>query len=135
MAFDDMTAFGAIRALAKAGLRVPEHCSVIGFDDVAACSLYTPPLTTVRQPMEAMGAMAANLVVEGHQCGAGEAGSVGGAPQDGAGIGGAGVHPQPALDRNSSRKASSCARIQKLIGIFSAFFLDTAVELPQYSRY
>jgi LacI family transcriptional regulator len=65
MAFDDMTAFGAIRAMAKAGLRVPEHCSVVGFDDVAACSLYTPPLTTVRQPMEAMGAMAANLVVEG----------------------------------------------------------------------
>jgi DNA-binding LacI/PurR family transcriptional regulator len=65
MAFDDMTAFGAIRALAKAGLRVPENCSVIGFDDVAACGLYTPPLTTVRQPMEAMGALAANLVVEG----------------------------------------------------------------------
>ena len=65
MAFDDMTAFGAIRALAKAGLRVPDNCSVIGFDDVAACSFYTPPLTTVRQPMEAMGAMAANLVVEG----------------------------------------------------------------------
>ena len=65
MAFDDMTAFGAIRALAKAGLRVPEHCSVIGFDDVAASSLYTPPLTTIRQPMEAMGAMAANLAIEG----------------------------------------------------------------------
>jgi DNA-binding LacI/PurR family transcriptional regulator len=65
MAFDDMTAFGAIRALAKAGLRVPEHCSVIGFDDVAACVLYTPPLTTVRQPMEAMGVMAADLVMEG----------------------------------------------------------------------
>jgi len=65
MAFDDVTAFGAIRALAKAGLRVPEHCSVIGFDDVAACSFYTPPLTTIRQPMEAMGAMAANLVIEG----------------------------------------------------------------------
>ena len=65
MAFDDMTAFGAIRALAKAGLRVPEHCSVIGFDDVAASSLYTPALTTIRQPMEAMGAMAANLAIEG----------------------------------------------------------------------
>jgi DNA-binding LacI/PurR family transcriptional regulator len=64
MAFDDMTAFGAIRAMAKAGLRVPEHCSVIGFDDVPACSLYTPPLTTIRQPMEAMGAMAANLAIE-----------------------------------------------------------------------
>jgi len=65
VAFDDMTAFGAIRALAKSGIRVPEHCSVIGFDDVAACALYTPPLTTVRQPMEAMGSAAAEIVVEG----------------------------------------------------------------------
>ena len=65
LAFDDMTAFGAIRALAKAGVRVPEHCSVIGFDDVAASNLYTPPLTTVRQPMEAMGATAAGIVIEG----------------------------------------------------------------------
>ena len=64
MAFDDMTAFGAIRALARAGLRVPEHCSVVGFDDVAVSSLYTPPLTTVRQPMEAMGSMAVSIVVE-----------------------------------------------------------------------
>ncbi|GAC1436806.1 MAG: substrate-binding domain-containing protein [Terriglobales bacterium] len=65
MAFDDMTAFGAIRALAKVGLRVPDHCSVIGFDDIAASGLYTPSLTTVRQPMETMGAMAAGLVAEG----------------------------------------------------------------------
>ncbi len=65
MAFDDMTAFGAIRALAKAGLRVPEQCSVVGFDDVAACSLYTPLLTTVRQPMEAMGATAVNIILDG----------------------------------------------------------------------
>jgi DNA-binding LacI/PurR family transcriptional regulator len=65
MAFDDMTAFGAIRALAKAGLRVPDHCSVIGFDDVAASSLYTPSLTTVRQPMEAMGQMAVSIIVDG----------------------------------------------------------------------
>jgi LacI family transcriptional regulator len=65
MAFDDLTAFGGIRALTKAGVRVPENCSVIGFDDVAASSLYTPPLTTVRQPMEAMGTVAANLVVDG----------------------------------------------------------------------
>ncbi|MBI1739584.1 MAG: LacI family DNA-binding transcriptional regulator [Acidobacteriales bacterium] len=64
MAFDDMTAFGAIRALAKAGVRVPEQCSVIGFDDVAPAALYSPALTTVRQPMEQMGAAAATIVVE-----------------------------------------------------------------------
>jgi LacI family transcriptional regulator len=65
MAFDDMTAFGAIRALAKAGLRVPDQCSVIGFDDIANSSLYTPPLTTVRQPMETMGSMAVSVVLDG----------------------------------------------------------------------
>lgn len=65
LAFDDMSAFGAIRALAKAGLRVPEHCSVIGFDDVASSALYTPSLTTVRQPMESMGASAVGIVVDG----------------------------------------------------------------------
>jgi LacI family transcriptional regulator len=65
MAFDDMTAFGAIRALAKAGVRVPDNCSVVGFDDVAPSALYTPALTTVRQPMEAMGALAVSIVAEG----------------------------------------------------------------------
>ena len=65
MAFDDLTAFGAIRALVKANIRVPEQCSVVGFDDVAASSLYTPPLTTVRQPMEIMGAMATAIVLDG----------------------------------------------------------------------
>jgi len=67
LAFDDMTAFGAIRALNKAGMRVPEHCSVTGFDDVAVSGLYNPPLTTVRQPMEAMGAGAVAIVLEGIQ--------------------------------------------------------------------
>ena len=65
MAFDDMTAFGTIRALAKAGVRVPEQCSVIGFDDVATCAIYTPALTTIRQPLEAMGTGAVSIVVDG----------------------------------------------------------------------
>ena len=65
LAFDDMSAFGAIRALNKAGVRVPDQCSVIGFDDVATSALYTPSLTTVRQPMEAMGASAVGIVLDG----------------------------------------------------------------------
>jgi LacI family transcriptional regulator len=64
MAFDDLTAFGAIRALTKSGMRVPDDCSVIGFDDVAAATLYTPSLTTVRQPMEYMGTMAVGILLE-----------------------------------------------------------------------
>jgi len=65
MAFDDMSAFGAMRALTKAGLRVPESCSVIGFDDVAMSSLYAPSLTTIRQPMEEMGKLAVEIALEG----------------------------------------------------------------------
>ena len=65
MAFDDLTALGAIRALTKAGVKVPEQCSVTGFDDVAFSALGAPALTTVRQPMEAMGELAVNIVMEG----------------------------------------------------------------------
>ena len=65
LAFDDMSAFGAIRALNRAGIRVPEQCSVIGFDDVATSAIYTPSLTTVRQPMETMGASAVGVVLDG----------------------------------------------------------------------
>jgi LacI family transcriptional regulator len=64
LAYDDVTALGALRALKKKGIRVPEDCSVIGFDDVAQAGLSIPSLTTIRQPMEAMGAMSAGIVLE-----------------------------------------------------------------------
>jgi len=64
LAFDDLTALGAIRALAKAGVSVPEQCSVIGFDDVAISGLSAPSLTTVRQPLETMGGAAVSIVME-----------------------------------------------------------------------
>ena len=57
-----MTAFGAIRGLSNHRLRAPEDCSVIGFDDVPMAELATPSLTTIRQPMEAMGRYAAEVV-------------------------------------------------------------------------
>jgi LacI family transcriptional regulator len=62
MAFDDMTAFGAIRALSKAGIKVPEQCSVIGFDDIAQSRVLTPALSTLRQPMQEMGALAVSIM-------------------------------------------------------------------------
>ena len=65
VAFDDLTALGAIRALTKAGIKVPEQCSVVGFDDVSLSSMSMPSLTTVRQPLEAMGSLAVNMVMEG----------------------------------------------------------------------
>jgi len=50
--------------LSKAGVKVPEQCSVIGFDDVALSALAAPSLTTVRQPLEAMGNLAVNIIME-----------------------------------------------------------------------
>jgi LacI family transcriptional regulator len=67
MAFDDMTAFGAIRALTQAGMRVPEQCSVVGFDDLAAAAYYNPPLTSVRHSMEDLGKMGAAIFLQSIQ--------------------------------------------------------------------
>jgi DNA-binding LacI/PurR family transcriptional regulator len=64
MAYDDMTTFGALRALTKAGIKVPNQCSLIGFDDITPSSIFVPSLTTVRQPMESMGAAAVKIVVD-----------------------------------------------------------------------
>jgi LacI family transcriptional regulator len=64
LAYDDVTALGALRALKKKGLRVPEDCSVVGFDDVAQASLSLPSLTTVRQPMEAMGSISVGIILD-----------------------------------------------------------------------
>jgi LacI family transcriptional regulator len=63
LAFDDIAAYGAIRALDEAGLRVPQDCSVIGFDDIPTAALSTPGLTTIRQPMMEMGEYAADQVL------------------------------------------------------------------------
>jgi len=64
LAFDDLTAYGAIRALSEAGRRVPEDCSVIGFDDIPVAALSTPALTTIQQPMGKMGEYAAEYILK-----------------------------------------------------------------------
>jgi LacI family transcriptional regulator len=61
-AFDDMTAFGAIRALSERGRRVPDDCSVVGFDDIPMATLASPSLTTIRQPMLEMGIFASEAI-------------------------------------------------------------------------
>ena len=61
-AFDDMTAFGAIRALSDHGRRVPNDCSVVGFDDIPMAALASPSLTTIRQPMLEMGMFASETI-------------------------------------------------------------------------
>lgn len=62
-AFNDVSAIGAIRALREAGLRVPQDVSVVGFDDVQSAAFQNPALTTVRQPLNRMGVLAAEALL------------------------------------------------------------------------
>lgn len=61
---NDMMAIGALRALSEAGLRVPQDCSLIGFDDIELSSFTTPPLTTIRQDKAALAEAAVTLLLE-----------------------------------------------------------------------
>src|ERR1700757_2860144 len=63
VAFNDISALGAMTALRDAGHEVPEDVSVMGFDDIEFASIAYPPLTTVRQPLHEMGATAAELLL------------------------------------------------------------------------
>lgn len=60
----DEQAMGAYQAARLAGLRIPEDLSVVGFDDLPTCEWLSPPLTTVRQPLEEMGRVAARTLLQ-----------------------------------------------------------------------
>jgi LacI family transcriptional regulator len=53
--FNDLMALGAINALHAQGIRVPEDISIIGYDNVAYASIFDPALTTIAQPITAIG--------------------------------------------------------------------------------
>jgi LacI family transcriptional regulator len=63
-AANDLSAFGAITAIRKAGLRVPEDISVIGFDDILFAAQFSPALTTIRQPLHQIGHSAVEALLE-----------------------------------------------------------------------
>lgn len=62
-AASDMMAIGAMKAIKEAGLRVPDDVAVVGFDDLPLSSVVEPALTTVRQPIERMGTMSAEVLI------------------------------------------------------------------------
>ncbi|MFV0286439.1 MAG: LacI family DNA-binding transcriptional regulator [Demequina sp.] len=64
MGANDLTALAAIEVAQDLGLRVPEDLSVIGFDDIPEAGLASPALTTVRQPLQEMGAAAMRMLLD-----------------------------------------------------------------------
>jgi len=64
VACNDYMAFGAIDELVKRRLSVPEQVAVVGFDDIMPARVHSPPLTTVRQPLEELGRRGANRLLD-----------------------------------------------------------------------
>lgn len=64
LAMSDVLAIGVLQAAAELGVSVPEELSIVGFDDSPAAAMSTPPLTTVAQPHEEKGRLAAEWLLE-----------------------------------------------------------------------
>ena len=64
LAYNDVSAMGAISAIHESGLRVPQDISIVGFDDIPAAAYSNPSLTTVHQPLLKMGEVAARTLLE-----------------------------------------------------------------------
>jgi LacI family repressor for deo operon, udp, cdd, tsx, nupC, and nupG len=62
--FNDLTAVGAYHGARRIGIDVPHDLSVVGFDDVSLVHCVDPPLSTVRQDMEALGGQAAQMLFD-----------------------------------------------------------------------
>jgi DNA-binding LacI/PurR family transcriptional regulator len=62
-AFNDHSAIGAVARLKEQGLQIPQDVSVVGFSATPSARTNNPSLTTVRQPLRAMGEMAANALL------------------------------------------------------------------------
>ncbi|HEY2546930.1 MAG TPA: LacI family DNA-binding transcriptional regulator [Candidatus Acidoferrum sp.] len=63
-AYNDVSAIGSICAFQEVGLHVPDDLSVVGFDDIQSAAYLNPPLTTVRQPLQEMGELAARTLLD-----------------------------------------------------------------------
>lgn len=61
---NDLMAIGALRAAHESAMQVPGALSIIGFDDIELSSFTSPPLTTVAQPKQRMGALAVDMLLE-----------------------------------------------------------------------
>ncbi len=57
-------AIGVMHRLKELGLRIPEDVSVIGFDDIELAAYVKPALTTIRQPLQKIGKIAAETLLK-----------------------------------------------------------------------
>lgn len=73
---NDQTALGVIHALGQRGIRVPQDVAITGFDDVPVARHLHPPLTTIRQPMQELGAKAFDILYSRISAGGGKADTV-----------------------------------------------------------
>ena len=62
--FNDEMAMGVIGAARRRGLQIPRDLSVVGFDDIRFAQCFDPPLTTIAQPMRAIGEGTVRLLLE-----------------------------------------------------------------------
>ncbi|EQB12885.1 LacI family transcriptional regulator [Sphingobium lactosutens DS20] len=62
-AASDLIAIGAMRALGEAGLSIPQDVAIVGFDDIPAANLTSPPLTTIMQDMKGAGALLVDTIL------------------------------------------------------------------------
>ena len=61
--YNDMMAFGAMRAIKEKGLRIPEDIGLVGYDDIPFSSLISPPLTTIRLKKQDLGVESVKLLL------------------------------------------------------------------------
>lgn len=61
---NDRMAIGAMRAVYEAGRRIPDDLAIVGYDDIPGAAFCYPPLTTIRQPMQQVGEVATQLLLE-----------------------------------------------------------------------
>jgi LacI family transcriptional regulator len=63
MAPTDVIAIGAIKYLKGQGIRIPQDVKIVGYDNIALCTLVDPMLTTIAQPIKEIGAQAARILI------------------------------------------------------------------------
>ena len=61
---NDLVALGALQALTMHGVKVPQECAIIGYDDIDFAAAAAVPLSSIRQPRSQLGRTAAQLLFD-----------------------------------------------------------------------